>query len=51
MNKKIGWTDESSPHSIGYRIMTEDGIRVYDMDDHIEYEKEKERVQKWKANL
>lgn len=40
----IGWTDTTCPGGIGYRIMTEIGMKVYDEDERSEFEAEKRRV-------
>ena len=44
--RPIGWTDESDPNGIGYQIMTEDGLKIYDKDEHAEYLSEKQRVER-----
>ena len=50
-DRSIGWFDVSRPHSVGYQIMTKDGMKVYDINDHIEFEKEKERVSEYLRGL
>lgn len=43
----IGWVDESCPEGGGYRIMSEVGIKHYDMEERNAYLLEKERVKNW----
>jgi hypothetical protein len=43
----VGWTDESDPCGIGYRIMTEKGLETYDIGEYIDYRAAVERVQKY----
>jgi hypothetical protein len=47
MQHPIGWTDEHDPHGQGYLIMTENGLEVYDMDEHEQFLKEKERLRNY----
>jgi len=42
--KPLGWTDTSDPNGIGYRIMTEDGIKVYDKDEYEDFCIERKRI-------
>jgi hypothetical protein len=42
----LGWTDESDPCGIGYRIMTDKGMETYDISEHAEFLKTVERVQR-----
>lgn len=43
-HRTIGWTDESDPNGIGYQILTEEGLKVFDKEEHQEYLTEKQRV-------
>jgi len=43
--RPIGWVDENDPNGIGYQIMTEVGMKIYDKDEHGEYLVEKQRVE------
>ena len=44
IQRPIGWVDTSNPHGRGYQIMTENGMKVYDISDYKEFEEEKRRV-------
>lgn len=38
---RVGEYDESDPNGIGYKIMTRDGLKVFDLTERDEYEAEK----------
>ena len=40
----IGWCDESDPHGQGYMLMTDDGLKQYDISDKKEYDSEKQSI-------
>jgi len=42
--RKIGWEDVSCPAGQGYRIMTRDGIKVFDLSEREEFEAERREV-------
>ena len=42
----IGDYDESDPNGVGYRLMTRDGVKVFDIADHAEYLAERERLRR-----
>jgi len=44
---KIGDYDESNPNGIGYRIMTPEGLKIFDLSEHSDYLSEKIRVRNW----
>jgi hypothetical protein len=44
-HRPIGWVDENDPNGVGYQIMTEVGLKIYDKDEHQEYLIEKHRVE------
>lgn len=41
---RIGETDVSDPCGIGYRIVTECGMKVFDIDEYKDFLNEEERV-------
>lgn len=43
--KPLGWTDTSNPHGVGYRIMTEDGIKVFDICEYPAFKIEEKRIE------
>jgi hypothetical protein len=43
---RIGETDESNPAGIGYMIQTREGLKVFDLSEHEDFLREKERVQR-----
>lgn len=51
MDRPIGWTDESCPEGLGYYIMTEEGLKKFDLSERAEYEAEKARVHKYIADM
>jgi hypothetical protein len=44
-HKPLGWTDTSNPHGVGYRIMTEDGIKVFDVSEYSAFKIEEKRIE------
>jgi hypothetical protein len=43
----IGQTDERNPAGAGYRIMTPEGLKVYDVTERAEFISEKNRCRAW----
>ena len=43
--QQLGWVDESDPNGVGYKIMTEVGVKVFDKEERDEYLKEKARIE------